>query len=85
MTSESGPVSGNDVALAASIGHPQQDGADLESVSPALIADRFVFPVLRVHGKDDEVVPIEQSERIEVALKKAAAPAAFLQKHLPVK
>lgn len=61
------------------IGHPQRDKAELESVSPALLADRFVRPVLLIHGKDDTVVPIEQSERMEAALKKAGKPVTFLK------
>ncbi len=61
------------------IGHPQRDKAELESVSPALLADRFVRPVLLIHGKDDEIVPIEQSERMETALKKAGKTVTFLE------
>lgn len=61
------------------IGHPQSDKAELEAVSPALLAEQFTRPVLLVHGKEDEVVPIEQSERMEAALKKAGKPVTLLK------
>lgn len=52
-----GPASGEDEAL--------------EAISPAEHADAFRAPVLLLHGEDDTVVPIEQSERMERALERA--------------
>lgn len=47
---------------------------DLEALSPALLADRADIPVLLIHGKDDTVVPYEQSMVMASALKKAGKP-----------
>lgn len=43
----------------------------LRQVSPAQFADRARIPVLLIHGEDDTVVPISQSELMARALKKA--------------
>lgn len=43
----------------------------LAAVSPANAAGAFTAPVLLIHGKDDTVVPYEQSERMAGALKGA--------------
>ena len=50
----------------------------LQAVSPALHADKIAIPVLLVHGKDDTVVPLEQSRIMEKALKEAGNPAETL-------
>lgn len=46
----------------------------IEAASPALHADKVKVPVLLVHGKRDKTVPIEQSEFMLNALKKANKP-----------
>lgn len=43
----------------------------IESISPARLAARADAPILLIHGKDDSVVPIVQSEIMEHALKSA--------------
>jgi len=46
----------------------------LDQISPALHADKVAIPVLLVHGKDDTVVPIEQTYLMGRALKAAGKP-----------
>jgi dipeptidyl aminopeptidase/acylaminoacyl peptidase len=46
----------------------------LDEISPALHADRVGVPILLIHGKDDTVVPLEQSQVMERALKAAGKP-----------
>ena len=43
----------------------------LEDISPVNFAKNFRAPVLLVHGRDDAVVPLDQSLRMEKALKRA--------------
>lgn len=47
--------------------------------SPAEFAEKFQAPVLLIHGKDDEVVDIRQSEIMEKALKKAKKDVTFVE------
>jgi dienelactone hydrolase len=53
-------------------------GNDLDKISPADLADHADAPILLIHGKDDTVVPIEQSETMERALKRAKKPVEFV-------
>ena len=46
-------------------------GVDLDSVSPARLAARADAPVLLIHGKDDTVVLLAQSQEMERALRRA--------------
>lgn len=46
----------------------------LTAISPVNHADKFKAPVLLIHGKDDTVVPINQSKRMAKALTKAGKP-----------
>ena len=50
----------------------------LDQISPAKHADKVSVPVLLIHGRDDVVVPIEQSERMAAALKAANKPVQFV-------
>jgi dipeptidyl aminopeptidase/acylaminoacyl peptidase len=43
----------------------------LDAISPALLADKAQAPILLIHGRDDTVVPLDQSRRMSEALKKA--------------
>lgn len=46
----------------------------LRAISPAAHVDRVTIPVLLVHGRDDTVVPLEQSRIMADALRKAGKP-----------
>lgn len=61
------------------IGDPATQKAKLEKISPANSAAAFKAPVLLIHGKDDTVVPIDQSERMERALRQAGKPVEFVK------
>jgi dipeptidyl aminopeptidase/acylaminoacyl peptidase len=50
----------------------------MNAVSPSFNAANFKAPVLLIHGDKDEIVPIEQSIRMEKALKAAGKQVAFL-------
>lgn len=53
------------------VGDPKVDGEQMKSVSPAYLADRFVAPVLLIHGTEDTTVRYSQSVRMDKALFKA--------------
>jgi len=53
------------------------DGAIAE-VSPTRLADRVRAPVLLIHGRDDSVVPYEQSELFRRALERANKPVEMV-------
>ena len=52
---------------------------DLAGISPAGLAERADAPVLLIHGKDDTVVPIEQSRIMKRALERAGKPVEFVE------
>jgi len=54
------------------------DPATYDEISPAKQAARASCPVLLIHGTDDTVVPIDQSRRMESALKRAGKPVEFV-------
>jgi dipeptidyl aminopeptidase/acylaminoacyl peptidase len=45
-----------------------------DAISPRKLAGRADAPILLIHGKDDTVVPFDQSERMADALKGAGKP-----------
>jgi dipeptidyl aminopeptidase/acylaminoacyl peptidase len=51
----------------------------LDERSPARLADRADAPILLLHGRDDTVVPIEQSRLMESALRRAGKPVTFIE------
>ena len=53
-------------------------GSDLAAISPIRLADRIDIPVLLIHGKDDTVVPFEQSQAMADALSKAGKPVSLV-------
>jgi dipeptidyl aminopeptidase/acylaminoacyl peptidase len=57
----------------ASAGDPS-----LKAISPAELAPQADAPILLIHGKDDTVVPIDQSETMESALKHAGKPVELV-------
>lgn len=50
----------------------------LNSLSPELQAEKASAPIMLIHGVDDTVVPIDQSRRMEAALKKAGKPVEMV-------
>jgi dipeptidyl aminopeptidase/acylaminoacyl peptidase len=50
----------------------------LARYSPLRLAEAADAPVLLIHGKDDTVVPVEQSQRMADALKKAGKPVEII-------
>lgn len=59
-------------------GADSEGDAVLRTISPAALAAQADAPILLIHGKDDTVVPIEQSEVTADALKKAGKPVEFV-------
>lgn len=51
----------------------------LDELSPARLADQADAPILLIHGRDDSVVPIEQSRLMERALRRAGKPVEFIE------
>ncbi len=54
------------------------DPARYDAISPARQAAKAYCPVLLMHGTDDTVVPIDQSRRMEKALKDAGKTVKFV-------
>jgi dipeptidyl aminopeptidase/acylaminoacyl peptidase len=50
----------------------------LKPITPSELADRADAPILLIHGRDDTVVPIAQSETMESALKSAGKPVEMV-------
>ena len=50
----------------------------LNALSPALVADRADAPILLLHGRDDTVVPYDQSLRLYNALRRAGKPVELV-------
>jgi len=46
----------------------------LVQLSPARLADKAQVPILLIHGQDDTIVPLEQSQAMAAALSKAGKP-----------
>ncbi len=61
------------------IGSRFKDGDALSAVSPAKIAAQAGPPILLIHGRDDVVVPIEQSKQMRNALKSAGKAHEYVE------
>jgi dipeptidyl aminopeptidase/acylaminoacyl peptidase len=61
------------------IGDPWSEKETLRRFSPAQNADRIVRPVLLLHGKDDGIVPFDQSKRMQKAMEKAGKPVKLVE------
>jgi len=66
-------------AAERSIGDSWRDRERLRATSPALQAERVQAPVLLVHGTADRVVPVDQSEDMAKALRRAGKPYRFIE------
>lgn len=53
------------------IGDPDKDAQKLREVSPLQLVDKIKINVLLVHGRDDYIVPFEQSVAMKAALDKS--------------
>ena len=51
---------------------------NLDEISPTRLAASADAPILLIHGRDDSVVPLAQSEAMERALRKAGKPVEFM-------
>lgn len=60
------------------IGADNANDPKLDQVSPLQQIGKIEIPVLLIHGKDDTVVPFEQSRIMADALKKAGRPVDFV-------
>jgi dipeptidyl aminopeptidase/acylaminoacyl peptidase len=51
----------------------------MASLSPATNVDAITIPILVIHGEDDTIVPIDQSERFARAMRRADKPVEFIE------
>ena len=65
--------------LLKQIGNPKDDKEELRSVSPEANADQIDIPVLLIHGKNDSIVPYEESKRMRKALEKAGKDVTYVE------
>lgn len=61
------------------IGDPTTDAERLRATSPRFQAARVTAPILLIHGRDDTVVPISQSQDMRDALKAAGKTVVYVQ------
>ncbi|MEQ9315886.1 MAG: S9 family peptidase, partial [Henriciella sp.] len=61
------------------IGDRREDREKLKDISPVNFADRVQAPLLLIHGDDDDVVPIEQSEVMLKALQRAGKDVEMIE------
>lgn len=61
------------------MGARSADDPALDPISPARLADRVSVPLQLIHGKDDAVVPLEQSQLMRDAMAKAGKPVEYLE------
>jgi dipeptidyl aminopeptidase/acylaminoacyl peptidase len=61
------------------IGDPSSEGARLEAASPRRRASDVACPVFLVHGADDGVVPVIQSQRMRDALRSARKSVEYVE------
>ncbi|MDB6061036.1 MAG: peptidase [Verrucomicrobiaceae bacterium] len=60
-------------------GADKEGDATMRSISPAYFADKARSPILLIHGRDDTVVPIAQSQRMASALQHANKSVEFIE------
>jgi dipeptidyl aminopeptidase/acylaminoacyl peptidase len=62
-----------------SIGDPRANAEAIAAASPRQQASRITAQVLLMHGEEDTIVEIEQSEMMEAALRTSGHPARFIR------
>lgn len=60
-------------------GVKSSDDPLLDAISPAMQAGRVSVPLQLIHGKDDTVVPVEQSRLMRDAMTKSGKPVEYLE------
>ena len=63
----------------AATGMDKGGSSVLKAISPAAHAADADAPILLIHGRDDTVVPVEQSRAMEAALKRAGKPVELVE------
>jgi dipeptidyl aminopeptidase/acylaminoacyl peptidase len=53
-------------------------GGDIAGISPVNLAARADAPILLIHGRDDTVVPFDESVGMADALRRAGKPVEFI-------
>lgn len=61
------------------MGAENRDDPKLDEVSPLRHVNDNSIPLLLIHGKDDTVVPIDQSETLEAAMRAAGKPVTLVK------
>ncbi|MAP94811.1 MAG: hypothetical protein CMK07_07665 [Ponticaulis sp.] len=61
------------------IGDPRKDKEAIEAISPINLVDQAIAPLLLIHGENDTVVPIDQSEEMTEAMEKAGKSVRFVE------
>lgn len=62
-----------------SIGHPRDDAEQLRQTSPRFLVANITAPVLLMHGEEDDVVDIRQSELMQAAFDEVSRPARLVR------
>ena len=62
----------------AFLGLTSASEAEINNISPVRLADRADAPILLIHGQDDTVVPVDQSQAMERALRQAGKPVELV-------
>lgn len=75
---QSGRGSAGYAYILKAVGDPARDRAALEAASPRRLAASFRAPVLLLHGQDDGIVEVEQSQLMERALNDAGKPVKLV-------
>lgn len=70
--------SGSDKVMKMALAEELGAKSDLRAVSPVHFATKADAPILLIHGKDDLVVPFEQSRIMDAALRKAGKPVELV-------
>jgi dipeptidyl aminopeptidase/acylaminoacyl peptidase len=77
--SSNGPLSSSVRYWRAFMGASSSSDSRLTPITPASLAGQADAPVLLIHGDKDTIVPIDQSETMESALKRAGKPVELVK------